>query len=109
MQSRGDTEGVCENKREAPALDLCQGVLRLALLHAVMVIIILPVIIHVILLILVHVIFVSFVILVSNIMSGWSGALLKLLLLSIIVNLYFCIFVYLYLCICVFFIGKGSG
>ena len=119
VQSRGDTEGVCENKREAPALDLCQAVLRLALLHALMVIIILPVIIHVILIILIDVIFVSIVILVdvilvsiiSNIMSGWSGAILKLL--SIIVNLYLCIFVFVYLClcicVCVFFIGKGSG
>ena len=51
VQSLGQcSEGLCENKRVAPALDLCQALLRLALLHAVMVIIILPVITHVILL-----------------------------------------------------------
>ena len=62
-----DTQGVCENKRVAPALDLCQALLRLALLHAVMVIIILPVITHVILLIIIigNIIRVLFIILSS--------------------------------------------
>ena len=64
---------MCENKRVAPALDLCQALLRLALLHAVMVIIILPVIIHVIVVIIIIIIIIIIIRLSFIILSSWQN------------------------------------